>query len=78
MEKKLLLVAIGSIGIVLFFSWVIHIIDNDLATGAWAFGIACGLFIHIGSGAIACLIKDSNWFKSRFHKLPNIKSKVMK
>jgi len=74
MDKNLLLVGIGSIGIVLFVWWVIHTIDNNLATGAWALGIASGIFIHIGSGAIVCLIKETKWFR----KHPNVKSSVRK
>ena len=66
MDKKLLLVAIGSIGTILFFVWVIHTIDNSLATGTYALGIVCGVFINVGCGAIACLIKETKWFKSRF------------
>jgi len=64
MNNELLLVAVGSMGIVLFIWWIIHIININIVTGAWIFGITTGLFIHIGSGAIACLIKDTKWFKS--------------
>lgn len=75
MNKELLLVAIGSIGAVLFLGWVIHTINMDLVTGAWALGIASGIFIHQGTKAIAYLIKDTKWFKSRFNKHPNVKSR---
>lgn len=73
MNKELLLVAIGSIGIVLFFGWVIHTINMNLVTGAWVLGIASGIFIHHGATAIAYLIKDTKWFKSGVKKQPKVR-----